>query len=73
VRWSDGPYALGEEISIADLALFGLGLYYYRGILDHVPTDVMDSYPRLALAYKSVVDHPAVVEWYKENPYVMPK
>lgn len=67
-RWSDGPYALGEEISIADLAMYAVHLYYSTGWLEHVPADVLDGYPRVMKAVKCVTEHPRVVAWYKEHP-----
>jgi len=59
-----GPFAGGEQLSVADLKLFIVTGWLKKGVLDHVPTDVVDSFKKLERLYVSVKDHPRVVEWY---------
>lgn len=71
--WNEGPYVLGNDISIADLALFVLCQYIDRGIWDHVPTDSFHQYARIHSIYNTVAEHPKVVQWYEANPYTKPQ
>ena len=62
-----GPFAGGEQLSGADLKLFIVTGWLKKGVLDHVPTDVVDSFERLQRLYVSVKDHPKVVAWYAQG------
>jgi glutathione S-transferase len=59
-----GPFASGSEISVADIKLFVLLGWFKKGVLEHVPTDVLDGYAKLEKLFDSVKAHPKVVEWY---------
>lgn len=59
-----GPFASGERISVADLKLFVVIGWLKKGVLDHVPPDVLAPFPKLERVFTSVKDHPKVVEWY---------
>jgi len=59
-----GPFAGGAQISIADIKLFVVIGWLKKGVLDHVPTDVLAPYPRLERLYEAVQKHPKIVEWY---------
>lgn len=59
-----GPFAGGDQISVADIKLFVILGWFKRGALDHVPTDVLDDFPKLQTVFDKVKHHPKVVEWY---------
>lgn len=63
-RQIQGPFAGGKEISVADIKIFIVVGWLKRGVLDHVPADVLAPYPKLEQLYRSVENHPKVVEWY---------
>jgi glutathione S-transferase len=62
-----GPFAGGAQISVADVKLFVLMGWFKKGVLDHVPTDVLAPYPKLEALYDSVKKYPKVVEWYARS------
>lgn len=63
-----GPFAGGAAISIADIKLFVVVGWLKKGVLDHIPANVLDSFPKLQAVFESVSAHPKVVEWYGRAP-----
>jgi len=59
-----GPYAGGAQISVADLKLFVVIGWLTKGVLDHVPSDVLAPFPKLLTLFRTVQAHPKVVAWY---------
>jgi glutathione S-transferase len=59
-----GPFAGGEQISVADVKVFVMMGWLKKGVLDHVPPDVLAPFERLGRLFDSVRQHPKVVEWY---------
>ena len=59
-----GPFAGGDPISVADVKLFVVLGWLKKGALDHVPTDVLDPFPKLQALFENVKRHPRVVDWY---------
>jgi glutathione S-transferase len=59
-----GPFAGGNEISVADIKLFIVLGWLKGGVLDHVPTSVLDGYPKLLALHEAVKQHPKVAAWY---------
>lgn len=67
--WDEGaPWAVGGEVSVADMGIFSMMTQFKCGVLDYVPVDLLDSYPRTLGIYDAVNDIPEVVEWYKKHP-----
>ncbi len=62
-----GPYAGGESISVADIKLYVLMGWLKKGVLDHVPTDVLAGHPKLETLWQTVHQHPKVVAWYARS------
>lgn len=63
------PWLVGGNLSYVDLAAYAvLGLLKHAKF-DHVPTEIVDDYPRLMRAWKAMDEHPKVVEWIKEHPW----
>jgi glutathione S-transferase len=63
-----GPFAGGDQISVADIKLFIVMGWFKKGVLDHVPTDVFAPFERLERLFDSVKRHPKVVAWYARQP-----
>jgi glutathione S-transferase len=59
-----GPFTSGETISVADLKLFLVIGWLKKGVLDHVPADVVAPFPKLERLFEAVGRHPKIVEWY---------
>jgi glutathione S-transferase len=62
-----GPFAGGERISVADIKLFVVMGWFRKGVLDHVPSDVLSGFPKLQTLFEKVKGHPRVVEWYQRT------
>jgi glutathione S-transferase len=54
---------VGDKMSVADLAIWRLLGWIISGKLEHVPTTLLDTFPKLAKLYKGVDSHPKVQEW----------
>lgn len=65
--FGDGPWAVGDELTVADLALYSMVAILKSGAVDHVSTEVTDEYTRSMKVYEAVLEHPKVVEWYKKK------
>lgn len=64
----DGPYVLGEQLSIADLAIANMYLILRVGFLDFLSPKGLNGYPRMLKVFQSVMQIPEVVEWQKKKP-----
>lgn len=60
----EGPFVAGDRISVADLKLFVALSPFFKGVIDHVPSDVFKAFPKLTRLFHAVETHPRVVEWY---------
>lgn len=56
-------YSATDELTIADLVLYVQGDLLRSGILDGIPKDVLDAYPKLTEIIDKVGAHPKVQEW----------
>lgn len=65
---SDGPFVLGQRLSIADLIIANLFLYISIGDLQYVPPDALSEYKILKRVFDSVMDLPQVKEYYDKHP-----
>lgn len=63
----DGPFIDGDDVHVADLKLFVLMSWFDKGVLDHIPTDVLSDFPRLTTHFDAMGRHPKVVEWYADE------
>ncbi len=62
-----GPFAGGSSISVADIKLFVVLGWFKKGVLDHVPADVLDDFVKLRTLFDGVKNHPRVVAWYARS------
>lgn len=61
-------WAVGDQITAADLAIFSTGLIFKSGIVDHVPVDAMHRFDRLKAVYEKVAQVEEVKAWYEKHP-----
>lgn len=58
-----GPFAGGEVLSVADLKIYVALRAFTKGVYDHVPTDILDAFPKLTGLLAAVEAHPGVASW----------
>lgn len=63
-----GEYALGDKLSVADIAIFTMYTTIKCGLMEFIETDVLDSYPKLFKIFNTFSALPEVVAWYKKHP-----
>lgn len=59
----DGPFVSGGTLQVADLKLHMIVRWLTGGVLDHVPTTVLDHCPKLLRLSNAVAEHPGVLSW----------
>lgn len=60
-----GEYMVGGRLTVADLKVFVWIRGLRSGILDYIPTDLVDQVaPNLAAHQERIAAHPGVVAWY---------
>jgi len=62
-----GPFFGGEKISVADLKLYTGINWIKKGVLDYIPANTLDDFPKLNSLFDAVSQHPKVMEWYKNH------
>lgn len=67
--YGNGPYVLGESISIADIKILTILRMVKSGKLEFFPPDSMDGYPKLLKSYNTVMNLPEVVDWHEKHPF----
>ena len=62
---TDSPWMVGQEMSVADLAVFFSVLKMLRdGDFDGVQADYIDAFPKLAALEKALPEHDVIKAWY---------
>lgn len=56
-------YAAADELTIADLSLYVQLGSIKDGVLEGVPAEIMNSFPKISEIIEKVGDHPKVKEW----------
>ncbi|HRW13750.1 MAG: glutathione S-transferase family protein [Rhodobacteraceae bacterium] len=59
-----GPFVGGERPGVADIKLSVVDRWISGGVLDDIPADLFDAFPRLKTVAAGIRSHPAVVAWY---------
>jgi glutathione S-transferase len=62
-RQIQGPFVAGARISVADIKLFQILSSLTKGVIDHIPTTVFNTFPKLEGVYAAVLAHPKVADW----------
>ena len=60
---NESCFFVGNKISIADLAIWRLLGWLTSGLLDGVPTNILEPYERVKKLREKVYNHPKVNEW----------
>mmetsp|Transcript_16479 Transcript_16479/g.23244 ORF Transcript_16479/g.23244 Transcript_16479/m.23244 type:complete len:360 (-) Transcript_16479:91-1170(-) len=63
----EGPFALGKEICICDLALYVIFKWLGMGLLDGIPNDLVQQHDRLIVFMDAVKHEPRVASFYKDE------
>ncbi|KAG5180181.1 putative glutathione S-transferase [Tribonema minus] len=66
-RLQDSGYVSGDTLTAADINLEEAVAWLSKGILDGIPTTIVDAYPRVLKCAANVRDHPRVVAWHKSR------
>jgi len=66
-KFGKGPYAVGNNLTIADLKIAGVLNWLSSGKIDHIPTTLFDTFPRLKAVQKTVNENPKVKEWQEKH------
>mmetsp|Transcript_22476 Transcript_22476/g.38228 ORF Transcript_22476/g.38228 Transcript_22476/m.38228 type:complete len:235 (-) Transcript_22476:1518-2222(-) len=62
-------FLVGDRLTIADLKLFYLcALTIQKGILDGIPSDLFDAYPKVKENLEKVKSIPEIAAWYEQHP-----
>ena len=59
----ESNFFIGKNISIADLAIWRLLGWLSSGLLDGVPTNILEPYKKIKVMREEVYKHPKVNEW----------
>lgn len=59
----EGPFIGGAQLQVADLKLYMMARWLTSGVLDHIPTSVLDHCPKFLRLHKAVAEHPGVQAW----------
>lgn len=59
----DGPFVAGPRLNVADIKLYMLVRWLTSGVIDHVPTTVLDHCPKLLRLSRAVAEHDGVKAW----------
>jgi glutathione S-transferase len=62
-----GPFIGGATLQVADIKLYIMVRWLISGVLDHVPTTVLDHCPKLLALSKAVAEHPGVKSWLAKS------
>ena len=63
LQLGEGPFIAGARLQVADLKLYMMARWLVSGVLDHIPTSVLDHCPKLLRLHKAVAEHPGVQGW----------
>ncbi len=58
-----GPFVGGAALQVADLKLYMMSRWLTSGVLDHIPTTVLDHCPKLLRLSRAVADDARITSW----------
>lgn len=59
----DGPFVGGALLQVADIKLYMMARWLTSGVLDHIPTTVLDHCPKFLRLHQAVAEHAGVKSW----------
>ena len=63
---STGLYVTGK-MTIADIAMWRLFGWLTGGIVDGLPTTMLEPYPQLLVNFKTTDQHPEIADWMTKH------
>ena len=60
---NNSNWFVGEKMSVADIAVWGMLGWITSGVLDDIPTSIVNPFKRLTKLYNEVSQIPRVMEW----------
>jgi glutathione S-transferase len=63
----EGPFFGGKKLQVVDIKLYVVTRWLKSGVLDHVPSTVLDPFRMLSHVHDAVFDHPSVKAWYAKR------
>lgn len=66
-KWNT-EWAVGDTMSVADLAIFSHVAFVKSGFTKHLPTDLLDGHKKAIMIYEKVDKMEEIQEWYQKNP-----
>lgn len=63
----DGPFVAGSKLHVVDLKLYMTVRWFASGTVDHVPSTVFASFPKLTRLFEAVRDHAGIKAWYAKG------
>ena len=64
---NDGEFFVGETMTVADLAIWRLLGWLKSGLLDGIPSTVVDEFPGLQTHYERIGSEPKIRQWMSDN------
>lgn len=58
-----GPFFGGANLNVVDIKIFVTLRWFISGSLDHIPTTIFASYPKLMRVFEAVREHESVKSW----------
>ena len=63
LRANNSNWFVGDKMSVADIAVWGMLGWITSGVLDDIPTSIVSPFKRLTKLYNEVSQNPRVMEW----------
>ena len=63
----ENGFLVGDALTIADLAIWRLMGWFKSGILDGIPSTIVDGYPGLLAHSVKIASYPGIQEWMDAN------
>ncbi|KMS65027.1 hypothetical protein BVRB_040190, partial [Beta vulgaris subsp. vulgaris] len=60
-------FAVGKELTVADLVLYNLIHWFKTGKLEGIPTDIAQGCDKLCRIYETVAKNDRVMQWYGQH------
>jgi glutathione S-transferase len=63
----DTGFFVDDSISVADLAVWRLCGWISGGVIDDIPTNLLEGFPLLSIHQQEISNLPKVIEWIKKT------
>ena len=66
-RFGSNKFSVGSQFSVADFKLACFFDWFLTGILDHIPTTILDNYPALLGVHDNVYQNEKIKQWIEKT------